>query len=112
MPIQQRSIQRVMLVMLAVSLTMFAETTHAAPNPRGQRQRDVFGGYTSTQIVVKLRSEAVATPAARQHFRTAPHDADPRAALSGELRTAAAGAWRVTRMRPACSTTYCTAASV
>ena len=74
----------------------------AAPNQGGRRDRDVFGGYASTQIVVKLRPEAVATPAARQHFRTAPHDADPRAALSGELRTAAAN-WRALKMRPAYS---------
>jgi len=89
-----------MLGMLATSLAMIAGTALAAPNPGGNRQHDVFGGYTSTEIVVKLRPEAMATPAARLHFRTAPHDADPRAALSGELRAAAEN-WRATRMRPA-----------
>ena len=88
--------------MLATSLAMIAGAALAAPNPGGNRQRDVFGGYTSTEIVVKLRPEAMATPAAQRHFRTAPHDADPRAALSGELRAAAEN-WRATRMRPAYS---------
>jgi len=74
----------------------------AAPNAGGNRQRDVFGGYASTQIVVRLRPEAMATPAALRHFRTAPHDADPRVALSGRVRTAAEN-WRATRMRPAYS---------
>jgi subtilisin family serine protease len=44
----------------------------------------------------------MATPAAQRHFRTAPHDADPRAALSGEVRAAAEN-WRATRIRPAYS---------
>ena len=101
-PNQLGSTQRVMLGMLATSLAMIAGRALAAPNPGGNRQRDVFGGYTSTEIVVKLRPEAMATPAARRHFRTAPHDADPRAALSGELRAAAEN-WRTTRMRPAYS---------
>jgi len=101
-PNQLGSTQRVMLGMLATSLAMIAGTALAAPNPGGNRQRDVFGGYTSTEIVVKLRPEAVATPAAQRHFRTAPHDADPRAALSGEVRAAAEN-WRAMRMRPAYS---------
>jgi subtilisin family serine protease len=91
-----------MLGMLATSLAMIAGTALAAPNPGGNRQRDVFGGYTSTEIVVKLRPEAMATPAAQRHFRTAPHDADPRAALSDDVRAAAEN-WRATRMRPAYS---------
>ncbi len=99
---QERSKQLVMLGMFVTSMAMTAETAHAAPNPRGQRQRDVFGGYSSTQIVVKLRPEAVATPAARQHFRTTPHGADPRAALSGAVRAAAAD-WGALKMRPAYS---------
>jgi subtilisin family serine protease len=90
------------LCLLGTSVAMIAGTTLAAPNPGGNRQRDVFGGYTSTQIVVRLRPEAMATPAAQQHFRTAPHNADPRAALSDALRAAAAN-WRTTRMRPAYS---------
>ncbi|MFH1108254.1 MAG: S8 family serine peptidase [Planctomycetota bacterium] len=108
MPNQLGSTQRVMLsvakhlCLLATSLAMIAGTALAAPNPGGNRQHDVFGGYTSTQIVVKLRPEALATPAAQRHFRTAPHDADPRAALSGEVRAAAEN-WRATRMRPAYS---------
>lgn len=108
MPNQLGSTQRVMLsaakhlCMLATSLALIAGTVLAAPNPGGNRQRDVFGGYTSTEIVVKLRPEAMATPAAQRHFRTAPHDADPRAALSGELRAAAEN-WRATRLRPAYS---------
>jgi subtilisin family serine protease len=88
--------------MLATSLALSAGTALAAPNPGGQRQRDVFGGYTSSQIVVKLRPEAMATPPAQRHFRTAPHDSDPRAALSGTVRTTAAN-WRTRKMRPAYS---------
>ncbi len=102
MPNQLGSTQRVILGMVATSLAMIAGTALAAPNPGGNRQRDVFGGYTSTQIVVKLRPEAMATPAAQRHFRTAPHDADPRAALSDEVRATAEN-WRATRMRPAYS---------
>jgi hypothetical protein len=101
-PNQLGSTQRVILGMVATSLAMIAGTALAAPNPGGNRQRDVFGGYTSTQIVVKLRPEAMATPAAQRHFRTAPHDADPRAALSDEVRATAEN-WRATRMRPAYS---------
>ena len=74
----------------------------AAPNPQGNRQPDVFGGYASTQIVVKLRPEAMATTAAKRHFRTAPRDADPRPAFSNEVR-AVADKWRARRMRPAYS---------
>lgn len=92
--------QRVWLVVL--TWAMVAQMALAAPNHGGQRQRDVFGGYASTQIVVRLRPEAVATPAAQRHFRTEQHDADPRAALSGVVRTTAEN-WRATRMRPAYS---------
>ncbi len=87
--------------MLAAALLWSAQA-YAAPNPQGNRQPDVFGGYASTHIVVKLRPEAMAMPAAQQHFQTAPRDADPRAVLSGELRAAAEN-WRATRMRPAYS---------
>ncbi|MEK7731254.1 MAG: hypothetical protein AAB363_05285, partial [Planctomycetota bacterium] len=102
MPNQLGSTKRVMLGTLATSLAMIAGTALAEQHPGGGRQRDVFGGYTSTQIVVKLRPEAMATPAAQRHFRSAPHDADPRAALSGMVRTTADN-WRATRMRPAYS---------
>jgi len=85
-----------------LSLAIIAPAALAAPNPGGKRQRDVFGGYSSTQIVVRLRPEALATPEARHHFSTAAHDADPRAALSGRVRITADN-WRTTRMRPAYS---------
>lgn len=97
-----KGLQHVVFGILAASLAATDVMAQAAPNPGGQRQREVFGSYTSTQIVVKLRPEAMATPAAQQHFQTARHDADPRAALSGALRSTA-GDWRATRMRRAYS---------
>jgi len=97
-----RCVQHVLRCTAVAGLTAPLGTALAAPNPGGNRARDVMGGYASTQIVVKLRPEAVATAAARQHFRTAPHDSDPRAALSNRVRNVA-GQWRTRRMRPAFS---------
>ncbi len=82
---------------LAAVSTSFAL---AAPKLQVGLRPDVFGGYTSTQIVVRLRPEAMANPVARLHFQNAPRDADPRAVLSAELQTTAED-WGVKRMRPA-----------
>ena len=64
------------------------------------RQPDQFGGYSSSQIVVRLKREAFERPALRNRIAALGRQSDPRAELGAPLRAAARN-WRVLGMRPA-----------
>ncbi len=70
----------------------------AAP-AQPDRRPDEFGGYSSSQIVVRLQPDAFAHPGLQNRIAALGRNADPRPALSAALQATAAQ-WRVTTMRP------------
>ncbi len=70
--------------------------------PAVARRPDVFGGYTSTQIVVRFRAAALPE---RNAVAAIPWDADVRAALSANVR-ALSDRWKVSRTRRAISSPF------
>lgn len=62
--------------------------------------RDVVGGCTSSQIVVRLREGAFRNPQLQNQVAAAGRDADPLAVLDRRIRDEARN-WRAGRMRPA-----------
>ncbi len=74
---------------------------HAETGPPG-RLADVFGGHSSSQIVIRLSDPAFRKPAMQERIRRHGRHADPSEALTGEFRATTAQ-WRVGRIRPAFS---------
>lgn len=99
-----RSISPGVGVCLAAALLVVPLSTDAAGAP-GRRPHDVFGGISSSQIVVRLKENAYRNPVMSHRLATLGRDADPREALGDRLRNEARS-WRVTGMRPAFSTEF------
>ncbi len=87
-----------LLAAMVVAALCVADLASAAPRiPR--REPDVFGGYSSSQIVVRLKPEAHNHPAMQKRRQTAGRTADPQPALSAAFRTKATQ-WGVRHIRP------------
>ena len=82
-------------VVLAWSVPVYGTTPWTTPG-----QPDAAGGYSSSQIVVKLTTGARDRIAAARGRGLLAHGADPRTVLSEEFQTVSTE-WRVSQMRPA-----------